>query len=109
MTLQSHLVVTVFLFSLAANSYLVQGSASNEKLAAQAQREYIAGKFVDAERDFAELVKNDPSNIYAQVYLGQARFRQEKYTASIAPFETARELERNGSKLSLEQHRILVD
>jgi len=88
---------------------LAQVSHSNEKLAEQARQEYSAGKFADAERDFRELTKRDPSNVEGQVYLGQALFRQEKYTESVVPYEKARELEKNGSKLTSDQHRILVD
>lgn len=86
-----------------------QAPDSNQKLAQQAQREYAAAQFADAERDFAELVRRDPSNIIVEIYLGQSLFRQEKYAAAVAPYEKARELEKNGGKLSLDQHRILVD
>jgi predicted Zn-dependent protease len=86
-----------------------QVPASNQRLAAQARQEYAAGKFADAERDFRELTKRDPSNIEGQVYLGQALFRQEKYAESVLPYEKARELERKGTKLTSDQHRILVD
>lgn len=88
---------------------LGQSAESNEKLAEKARQEYTAGKFADAERDFRELTKRDPSNVEGQVYLGQALFRQEKYADSVAPYEKARELERAGSKLTSDQHRILVD
>jgi predicted Zn-dependent protease len=82
---------------------------SNQMLLKQAQQEYTNGHFADAERDFAELAKRDPSNIYMQIYLGQSLFRQEKYAVSVGPYEKARGLERSGIKLSLDQHRILVD
>src|SRR6266853_1718715 len=83
-----------------------QESQSTEKLAEQARQEYSAGKFDYAERDFRELAKRDPSNVEDEVYLGQALFRQEKYAESVVPYEKARELERNGSKLTSDQHRI---
>jgi predicted Zn-dependent protease len=88
---------------------LAQGHESDEKLIEQAQHEYAAGKFAEAERDLREITKRDPSNIYAQVYLGQALFRQEKYAEAVVPYEKARALETNGSKLSSDQHRIIVD
>ena len=97
------------LFLLIAASCLAQVSESDEKLAARARQEYAAGKFANAEGDFRELTKRDPSNIQAQVYLGQALFRQEKYAESVSPYEKALELEKNGSKLTSDQHRILVD
>ena len=86
-----------------------QAPQSNEKLAEQARQEYAATKFTDAERDFRELTKRDPSNVEAQVFLGHSLFRQEKYAESVLPYEKARELERNGSKLTSDQHRILID
>src|SRR5438067_1913366 len=76
-----------------------QSSESNQQLAEQAQREYVAGKFPDAERDFRELTKREPSNIYAAAYLGHSLFRQEKYDDAVAPYEKARDLERGGKKL----------
>jgi predicted Zn-dependent protease len=98
--------VWFFLFS---GSCLAQVPQSSEKLMEQARQEYVAGKFADAERDFRELAKPDPSNIEGQVYLGESLFRQEKYTESVPPYEKARELERSGTKLTLDQHRILID
>jgi predicted Zn-dependent protease len=90
-------------------SCYAQGAPPIETLAEQARREYTAGKFSDAERDFRELTKRDPSNIEGYVYLGQSLFRREKYSESVGPDEKARELERNGSKLTSDQHRILID
>lgn len=86
-----------------------QGPQSKAKLLEQARQEYIAGKFADAERDFRELVKRDPADIDAQAYLGHALFRQEKYADAVIPYERARELEASGSKLSSDQHRVLID
>ena len=86
-----------------------QESQSSKVTAEEAQHEYAAGKFAEAERDFRELTRRDPSNVYAQVYLGQALFRQEKYAESVGPFEKVRDLERSRSKLSSDQHRIVID
>jgi predicted Zn-dependent protease len=102
-----HVVAALFVVSV--TPCVAQVAESNEKLAEKARQEYAAGKFADAERDFRELTKRDPSNVAAQVYLGQALFRQEKYGESVVPYEKARELERAGSKLTSAQHRILVD
>jgi tetratricopeptide (TPR) repeat protein len=82
---------------------------SAQKVAEKAQREYVSGRFAEAERDFRALVNSDPSNIYLHVYLGQALFRQGKYTESVGPYEKARDLERAGQTLSSDQHRIVVD
>ncbi len=103
-------LVPATFFFFASNPCLAQVDAqSSRKLAEEAQKEYVAGKFAEAERDFRELTKRDPSNTRAQVYLGQALFRQEKYAEAIAPYEKALDSERTGRRLSLEQRRILVD
>jgi tetratricopeptide (TPR) repeat protein len=102
-----HLVAV--LFGLFVAPCLAQVTEPSEKLPEQARHEYAAGKFADAERDYRKLTKRDPSNIEDQVYLGQALFRQEKYAESVHPYEKALELERSGSKLTSDQHRILVD
>ena len=69
----------------------------DEKQLEQARHEYAVGRFADAERDFREITKRDPSNEYAQVYLGQALFRRKKYAEAVAPYEKARALEANGT------------
>jgi tetratricopeptide (TPR) repeat protein len=86
-----------------------QSSQSKEKLAEQARQEFIAGKFAEAERDFRELTKRDPRDIDTQAYLGHALFRQEKYADAVVSYEKARELETSGSRLSSDQHRVLID
>jgi len=102
-----HVVAALFVLSVKPSA--AQLAESRERLVEKARQEYAAGKFADAERDFRELTKRDPSNVQGQVYLGQALFRQEKYAESVVPYEKARELERIGSKLTSDQHRILVD
>jgi predicted Zn-dependent protease len=86
-----------------------QSHEPDEKQLEQARHEYSVGRFADAERDFREITKRDPSNVYAQVYFGQALFRQKKYAEAVAPYEKARALEANGRSLSTDQHRILID
>jgi len=98
-----------FVALFAGDLCFAQGSQSKEKLLEQARQEYIAGKFADAERDLRELVKRDPADIDAQAYLGHALFKQEKYAEAVAPYEKARELEASGSKLSSDQHPVLID
>jgi predicted Zn-dependent protease len=109
MNVRSCLLITACLLFYAKDSCLAQTSESNKKLTERAQREYAAGKFVDAEQDFSELTKREPSNINATTYLGHSLFRQEKYAEAVAPYEKARELERGGKKLSEQEHRILID
>jgi tetratricopeptide (TPR) repeat protein len=101
--------VVAVLFIVSVTSTAAQLADSNEKLTEKARQEYAAGKFADAERDFRELTKRDPSNVEGQIYLGQTLFRQEKYADSVTPYEKARELEKTGTRLSSDQHRILVD
>lgn len=81
-----------------------QGSTAN-----RAFQEFKSGQYAVAERDLREVIKQDPSNIYAQFYLGQSLFEQKKFAESIGPYERARELGVGGKKLSSDQHRILVD
>lgn len=101
---------TALLFiSLGSVHGLAQGSPSNDALATQAEKEYAAGQYSEAERDFSELVKLEPANIFAYLYLGQSLFRQQKYVESLAPYEKARELETAGAKLTTTQGRILTD
>jgi tetratricopeptide (TPR) repeat protein len=113
MTLLHRILFAMGIFSLLSSLNLAQSLAqspqSKDQILEQAQREYAAGKFSEAERDFREVAKVNPSDIYAQIYLGQSLFRQEKYAEAVGPFEKARDLERNGAKLSSDQHRILVD
>ena len=101
--------IVALLFVVFVTPCVAQVAESSEKLSGRARQEYSAGKFTDAERDFRELTNRDPSNVESQVYLGQALFRQEKYAESVFPYEKARELEKGGSKLTSDQHRILVD
>jgi predicted Zn-dependent protease len=95
------------LIVLAAGLYAQQPSAA--ALSQQALQEFREGKYSEAERDFREITKSDPSNVYAHVYLGQTFFKEEKYAEAIGPYETARTLEKSGTQLSSDQHRILVD
>ena len=75
----------------------------------RARQEFHDGKYTNAERDFREITKRDPSNLYAQFFLGQSLFRQQQFTDAIGPFEKAHQLEVEDEKLASDQHRILVD
>lgn len=86
-----------------------QDSQSDIKLMQQAKKEYAAGQFAEAERDFRELTKRLPSNIYVHIYLGQCFFEQHKFGEAVEPYEKARHLEKSGSNLTSDQHRILTD
>jgi tetratricopeptide (TPR) repeat protein len=74
-----------------------------------ARQEFHDGKYADAERDFRQITKRDPSYLYAQFFLGQSLFRQQKFTDAIGPLEKAHQLEAGDEKLASDQHRILVD
>ena len=73
------------------------------------KRLYADGKLRDAEKIFVGITRNHPTDIAAQMYLGQTFFREEKYALAIVPYERVRALEKTGTKLSLTQHRILND
>jgi predicted Zn-dependent protease len=96
---------TLFLAAVATHAQ----TASSAPLSERALQEFREGKYGSAEHDFREITKSDPSNIYAQVYLGQTLFKEEKYTDAVDPFERARTLEKRGTVLSSDQHRILTD
>ena len=42
-----------------------------------------------AERDLREFVKRDPSNIFANFYLGETLFRQEKYAEAVSAAQSS--------------------
>jgi predicted Zn-dependent protease len=88
---------------------LCQDKQSGNPVFERAVGEYQARQYAAAERDCREIVKQNPSNILAQVYLGQSLFMQKKYADAVAPFEKARELEASGMKLNSDQHHILID
>lgn len=92
-SLRSRLLFAACISLLGVGPCLAQGSRSTDELADQARREYTAAKFSEAERDFRELTKRDPSSTFAEVYLGHALFRQEKYAEAVAPYQAARDLE----------------
>ena len=94
---------------LGFNLCLAQDLGTYNSLAERARREFKEGKFGAAERDFRELVKRTPTDLYAQTYLGHALFRQQKFVEAVTPYETAYGLERRGTRLAAEDHRVLVD
>jgi predicted Zn-dependent protease len=75
----------------------------------KAKQLYASGQLAKAEKSFAEVVRHDPSNIAAEMYLGQTLFREEKFSEAIGPYEKVRTLEKAGTKLTLTQRRILGD
>lgn len=78
-------------------------------LSERALQEFRDGKYSEAERDFREITKAAPSNIYAQFYLGQTLFKEEKYSDAVAPYQAVRALEKGGKAVSSDQHRIIID
>ena len=83
--------------------------ASSTALSERALQEFRAGQFSEAERDLREITKSDPSNIYAQFYLGQTFFKEEKYADALGPYERVHTLERTAKVLSSDQRRIVTD
>ena len=101
--------LVLFLFIFSPSSFAQISSESTDALLQRAAQEYAARKFADAERDFRQVTKRDSSNVEGQMYLGHTLFRQEKYAESVVPYEKAYDLENHGTKLNIEQHRILID
>jgi predicted Zn-dependent protease len=101
--------------TLAVAGLLVVGSALACAQGAEtdafqnAKHLYQTGHLAEAERGFRELVGHDPSNVAAQMYLGQTLFREEKFSDAIAPYEKVRDLGKAGAKLTLTQRRVLGD
>src|SRR5271163_4870116 len=87
----------------------VQAQTSESEMFRDAQRLYGSGRLADAERVFAQITREHPDNIAAQMHLGQTLFKEEKFAAAIVPYEKVRALEKSGTKLTLTQHRILGD
>jgi tetratricopeptide (TPR) repeat protein len=98
------IVVAILLSGISAH-----GQKSESERFQDAQRLFDAGKLPEAEKGFAEIVREHPDNIAAQMHLGQTLFREEKFSAAIAPYEKVWSLEKSGTKLTLIQHRILSD
>ena len=94
---------------LLSAAFGIAQDAGRTALVDRASQEFRAKDFGAAERDFRELTKVEPSSLFAHAYLGHALFRQEKFAEAIGSYERARELEREGKKLSESDHRVLVD
>jgi len=99
--------ITLVVLLLAAPLALAQGPETD--VFKDAERLYNSGKWPEAEKSFVDIVRDHPDNIAAQMYLGQTLFREEKFAAAVVPYEKVRTLEKSGAKLTLVQHRILVD
>lgn len=99
--------ITVVFLSLAGTLASAQGLETDA--IKNAERLYSSGKWSEAEKSFAGIVRDHPDNIAAQMYLGQTLFKEEKFAAAIVPYEKVRALEKAGAKLTLTQHRILGD
>jgi tetratricopeptide (TPR) repeat protein len=102
-------VVLATVIAIVLSGILAHGQQPESERFQDAQRFYNSGKLTEAEKGFAEIVRDHPANIDAQMHLGQTLFREEKFAESIAPYEKVRSLEKGGAKLSLTQHRILND
>jgi predicted Zn-dependent protease len=87
----------------------VHAQKPESEMLRDAQRQYDSGKFADAEKGFAEITREHPDNIAAQMRLGQTLFKEEKFAAAVVPYEKVQALEKSGTKLTLTQHRILSD
>ena len=97
MNIWKHEFLFICILCAATSCWGQDQPTSNDLVTSQALREFQAGQFPEAERQFREIVRRDPKNIYAQIYLGQSLFRQGKYADAVDPFEKARNLERSVS------------
>ncbi len=101
-------VLTIFACLVTAYGFAHAQDAETDVFQ-NAKHLYQIGHLVEAERSFRELVNRDPSNVAAQMFLGQTLFREGKFPSAIGPYEKVRDLEKAGEKLTLTQHRILGD
>jgi predicted Zn-dependent protease len=69
MRLKSLAVLSVYLFSMVAIC-IGQSDSGKSLLEGRALQEYKSGQNAAAEKDCREIVKQNPSNILAQIYLG---------------------------------------
>src|SRR6266496_6407326 len=88
---------------------LAQGVLSQAQLLKRASHEFALEHYAEAERDFRELTRADPSNLAFYAYLAHALFRQKKYATAIGAYEKVLDLENRGQALSQKDHRILID
>lgn len=102
------LVGTCCLLFWSANG-LGQDTHVSDDLGERAVREFRNNDWPAAERDFREVVKRDPANVVAHIYLGQSLFRQEHYAEAAVFFQKARDLQKSGKELTTVQDRILTD
>ena len=92
-----------------SGSFTALSQAASEDIAQKAVREFRNEDFPAAERDFREVVKQYPSNIVAEFYLGQTLFREERYADAVMNFQKARDLQKGGQQLTKVQDRMLTD
>jgi tetratricopeptide (TPR) repeat protein len=104
---RAKVLTAVVVFSLGAICLHAQRSETDSFQ--KATQLYQSGQLAEAEQSFREIVRRDPTNIAAQMRLGQTLFKEEKFAEAIAPYEKVRALEKEGTKLTLTQHRILGD
>jgi predicted Zn-dependent protease len=109
--MRSTILVTLTFFIAVSYNYFcsAQGLHDADTLMRQAQQEYAAGLFARAEGDFLQITHANPSNVYAQMYLGHALFMQKKYAAAVIPYEKVRKLDASDNVLSSNEKRVLVD
>jgi predicted Zn-dependent protease len=83
--------------------------AASDARSERALQEFREEKYLEAERDFREIVRTDFANVFAQFYLGQTLFREEKYADAAVVYERAGAGDRDRKIFSSDQHRILTD
>ena len=80
-------------FFLAGTAALAQAPAPNvSALRLQASREFVAGDFAAAARDFGTLAKDDPKNPGLQRTLAQSLFRSMQLPQAAEHFQAALDL-----------------
>jgi predicted Zn-dependent protease len=110
MGLRQRLLVATCHFALICAGAEAQDTGLRaDELADRAVREFRNNDWAAAEHDFRAMIEHDPSNVFAQMYLGQTLFRQERFADAVVFFQKARDLQESGGKLNIVQDRILTD
>src|SRR6266581_551071 len=86
-------LTTIIAYCCWTSPLIAQGVGAEVRLEERARREFNSGDYAAATHDFAELTKRNPADIFSQIMLGMALFRQEKYADSVPSYEKALALE----------------
>ena len=108
--MRSSLVLLCCLLSLSVIGF-GEDSQKAGGIEERALQELRSNDWPSARRDFREVVRRDPSNVFAQMYLGQTLFRQSRQkTRSAISFTAVADAEdAHGIILEREKHAVVAE